>query len=105
MKILFSTLILFCAAAFSFAQEKPQAVLINEWEKIHCDQFGGIVDNFLYTVQQETGSTGYALIYSRENLSDWSRRYLNQISDAASARKIETTRIKIIRVQKDVEVG
>jgi hypothetical protein len=104
MKIIVATLFLFSAALFCLAQEKPQAVLINEWEKIHCDQFGGIVDNFLYTVHQAPDSAGYAVIYSRENLSDWSRRYVNQISDAVAARKIDPSRIKIVRVKKDVEI-
>ncbi len=104
MKAIFTILFLLSAALSCFAQEKPQAVLIGESGKVYCDQFGAIVGNFLYTVQEEPGSFGYAVIYSRGNLSGPDLNYLNAISDVVYSKKFDPARIKIIRAKKDVEI-
>lgn len=97
-------LIFFGSVQFCLGQEKPQAVLFDQFGGVPCDDFLMRIDMFFNELQNDPNSTGYAVIYTRENLSKLSIWRLNVIGGQIDFRKFDPSRISIVRAKKDTEI-
>ena len=61
-KIFLVSVILFAFFQIYFGQEKPKAVLIDEFPAVPCDEFSARTDNFLIELHNNSDSQGYAVI-------------------------------------------
>ena len=60
-------LVFFVLWQTSFGREKPKAYLVNESGNLPCDPFLADINGFLQEIRNNPGSTGYAIIYDRED--------------------------------------
>lgn len=87
----------------TFAQEKPKAVLIDNFGLLDCEDIWARMDSFTNTIHSSPDSVGYAVIYGkrsavRENLS---RERL--IAGVLATRGLGNDRFKIIRAKESDE--
>lgn len=104
MKLVSIFLLSLAFVSFCFAQEKPTAILIDRFDNLLCGDFLGRLDNFFIDLQNEPASKGYAVIYTRENLSKESLWRLNAIGGHVDFRKLDPDRLSIVRAKKETDL-
>jgi len=67
LKILLNLICLLAVSQVYFGQEKPQAIQIDEFGNISCDDFLARTDNFFLELQNHPTSQGYVLIYGNKD--------------------------------------
>lgn len=96
-KFFFALIILFISVQTHFAQEKPEAVLIDELDVIYCDDFLARIDNFFVSLQNEPNSFGYAVISGNSDEILKKTTYEMWLKGAIRFRNFNADTIKIIR--------
>lgn len=89
--------VLFIFSQFCFAQEKTEAVLIDEFGSIYCDDFLARVDNFFVELQNEPNSLGYAVISGKNDEILKKVRFEMWLNGAIRFRNFDVNTIKTIR--------
>lgn len=86
-------LLLFIPAPFYFAQEKPQAVLLNEVGKDNCEWLKAITDSFIVEISYEPEARGLIVIHPDKKSTQfavWQEQIIN-------FRAYNIERLKIVR--------
>jgi hypothetical protein len=100
-KFIFTFLILFAAIQFCFGQGKPRAVLLDRFVNGTCDNIESVILDFLLKIHNEPGSTGYAVLYSEENLSRTSIGHFNEVWGSVLYYKFAADRLRTVRAKKE----
>ncbi len=99
-KIIFTFLILLVSVLFCVGQEKPKAVLIDQFGRIPCDQFLARFDNFFEEMRKQPGAAGYTIIYAEPDSLRDELRYEFWISDHIKYRKFPADLFHTTRVRR-----
>lgn len=93
------TVILAFSAAI-FCQDKPRAILVDEFETISCGDLLSRTDHFIVELQQNPQDTGYALIYKGGRNPDG---FIKFISASLLVRRFDRERIKVILAESKID--
>lgn len=93
--LLFS--VLFTFSHFCVAQENSEAVLIEEFNSIYCDDFLARVDYFFIELQSDPQSIGYAVIAGKVDEIFKKVRFEMWLDGAIRFRNFDADKIKTIR--------
>ena len=84
--------------AFSaFAQENPNAVLIDEFPRQHCDEFLARIDNFYLQLNSNPTSRGYFVITGEHKFLSQKLGTELMLESAVVGRKFDRNRVTVIR--------
>ncbi len=90
--------VLFIFSQFCFAQEKPEAVLINDFENACSEIIALHYDNFLVQLFNDPTSTGYIVFNGEESQNGNNLRYIRHVSfNYPRFRGFDPYRIVLIR--------
>lgn len=104
MKILLNLFLLILAFQVSSGQEKPKAKIIDEFGKIHCDDFLARMDNLFNDANAEPSSSAYVLIHSNPNNIDNNKNiemFRGWIFGHVEARNFDNERISVVKTETD----
>ena len=96
-RFLFAFLISLAAFQFCFSQEKPKAVLIDEFGKVNCEELFTKFHRFTLEVFSEPTSVGYVVIHGKRSdlqQSDLYRKQIRGYVDSLSDEKISIMTVK-----------
>ena len=95
-RFLFVFLISLAAFQFCLSQEKPKAVLIDEFDSVSCDELSLRVDKLFLALTNNSSSKGYIVIsgYKDEPIKKYF--YAEKIKGYASWRKLDKNRFVFI---------
>ena len=96
-KILLILICLFAVSQISFAQDKPRAVLVDEFDNISCDDFLARADNLFIELQNEPNSQGYVVIYGKNESLPKKIAYELWTNGAIKFRNFDGNRITKVR--------
>ena len=80
-----------------FGQEKPKAILVDEFSKIECDDFLSRIDNFHIQLKNDSTSQGYAVISGDNSNLRVKLAYELWINGAIKTMKYDGNRIVKVR--------
>lgn len=89
--------ILFVSFQICFGQEKPTAILVDEFSILPCDEFLARNDAFFATLQNNPDSQGYAVVSGSSDELHRKIRYELLIKGYIAARKFDDSRIILVR--------
>lgn len=97
-KFLFTFIFLFIFPQIYFAQEKPEAILINDFEN-NCSEIISLhYDNFLVELHNDPTSTGYIVFSGKVSQDGTNLRYIRHLSvNYPRFRGFDVNRIILIR--------
>lgn len=90
-------IILFVFFQISFGQEKPEAVLVDEFSALSCDEFLARSDYFFTSLQNNPDSQGYAVISGANAQLHRKISYELLIKGYIAARRFDDRRIILVR--------
>jgi hypothetical protein len=95
-RLFFAFLLLLAAFQFCFSQEKPKAVLIDEFDKVTCDELSLRLDELFLALTTNEGSKGYIIIsgYKNEPIKKYS--FAEMIKGYANLTKLVNKRFVFI---------
>jgi hypothetical protein len=96
-KAIFVLFFLFTLLPVCFGQEKPEAVLIDEFGGITCEDQLARTDNYFVELMNDPNSTGYVVIYPGKDKSSRPVYLLKLIKGSIYQRKFDKDRIIFIR--------
>ncbi len=96
MKKLIPVIVLFLAVSV-FAQEKPNAVLVDEFERLPCNDFKGRLDNFYNGFSAEPNSKGYIVLFAETGAMRTNVFYEGMIKGYFTRRKLDLDRLMFVR--------
>jgi hypothetical protein len=92
--------ILFASFQICFGQEKAEAVLIDEFSSMPCDEFLARIDQFFTDLNNNPSSMGYFVIYPEKISARKAIPYVNWINAQLALRKFDESRYIIIQGEK-----
>src|SRR5215213_6099074 len=96
-------IILFASFQISFGQEKPEAVLLERFGSITCEDLLARLDQFSTDLNNNPDSTGYIVIHPEKDSLREAIRNFTYIKGHWYFRKLDETRFVIIKgEEKDV---
>lgn len=99
-KIIFVLVILLASLQISFGQEKPEAVLVDEFGVITCEEVMARLDSFFIDLANNPDSTGYIVIYPDKTSTKEGISYERWIKGFSAFRKFVEKRFVIIHGEK-----
>ena len=96
-KIFLFLTILFAAFQISFGQEKPVAVLLDQFGRITCEDLLARLDQFSTDLNNNPDSTGYIVIHPEKDSFKKAIPYVTWIKGHWTFRKLDETRFVIIK--------
>ena len=97
-KLFFTVLLLFAFFQICVGQEKPKAVLIDEFGKACSEEFESKLDNFFVGLNNDPSATGYIIFYGVDNAYEGRNlNYLNAANFFTRFRKLGMNRIITLR--------
>lgn len=96
-KILHILICLFVVSQISFGQEKPKAILVDEFGNISCDDFLARIDGLFNELQNEPNSQGYVVIYGKKDYLRRKIAYELWTNGAIKFRNFDSSRIIKVR--------
>lgn len=75
-------LILFAFFQICFGQEKPKAMLVDEFPRLQCDDFLARIDNLATQLSNEPDSTGYIVTFGKKNRNLYNFGYEQLLKNA-----------------------
>ncbi len=87
----------------SFAQEKPKAVLIDNFGPLECEDIWARGDGFSAAIQSSPNSTGYAVIYGRKNATKQNLAREKLIAGIMETRGLNKDQFEVIRGRESEE--
>jgi len=96
-RLFFTFLLLLAAFQVCFSQEKPKAVLIDEFGKVSCEEYWARLDNLFNLLHSEPTLTGYIILYGEKNSSLTNLRYERITDGIVRFGNRERSRLVIIR--------
>jgi hypothetical protein len=97
-RFLFAFLISLAAFQFCFSQEKPKAVLLDEFGKFCSEEFSARLDAYISELFNNPTSAGYIVFYGEKTLPEAkNQHYSNATKYLTRFRRIDMSRIMILR--------
>ena len=96
-KALLLLTILLASFQICFGQEKPEAILTEEFGKITCEELLARLDQFSAELNNNPNSTGYIVIHPEKTSVRSGISFVNWIKGHWTFRKLDETRYVIIR--------
>ena len=81
----------------TFAQEKPEAILIDKFGLLNCEDIWARQDAFFVEIQNSPTSIAYAVIYGKRNATPQNLAREKLIAGFVEFRKFDQERLKIVR--------
>lgn len=99
LKIFLALFILSVSFQISFAQDKPKAILNDEFGKINCEDLLARLDNFFVALQNDPAATGSIIISEKKN-NRQSFGYRSMIRGYTKFRRFDSSRLIINRSEE-----
>ena len=96
-KVFIFFILLYTSFQICPGQEKPEAVLVDQFGKITCEELLARLDLFSTDLGNNPGSLGYIVIYPEKTSVRTGISYINWIRGHWTFRKLDDTRYVIIR--------
>lgn len=87
----------------TFAQEKPEAILIDKFGLLNCEDIWARQDAFFVEIQNSPTSIAYAVIYGKKNATRQNLAREKLIAGFVKFRKFDKARLKIVRGKESNE--
>ena len=96
-RLFFTFLLSLAAFQFCFSQEKPKAVLFEEFGNINCEELLARMDAFYNVLSNDPSSQGYIIIYGKGDETVRKLSYELLINGSIKFRNFDKSRIVRIR--------
>ncbi len=97
-QVFFTLLFLFMTSQFCLGQEKPKAVLVNEFGKVCSEELMALYDGFFVELQNYPTTTGYIIFYGDNSAEGRNLKFINYLNKFyPNARGFDKTRLSLIR--------
>jgi len=102
MRLFFTFILIFCGFTVSiFSQEKPKAVLVDEFEMIGCEDLIARQDRLIYQLQNDPNSIAYAVIYGDKNNPKFAWAVKSFLEGQTAFRKYDENKLIIVKAKDE----
>ena len=97
-RLFFTFLLILAAFQFGFSQEKPKAILFDEFGKFCSEEFSALLDAYISELRRNSIVTGHIIFYGEKLFPEaQNQNYLNAVRPFIRFRNFDMSRFIILR--------